>query len=337
MKSFVALALAASALAKPMPMPQSSTPDDCSDSHDGTFQITVLNVTQSAKRGVEKRQLSGTLTLSLDGGVLTDQAGRTGYIASNHQFQFDSPPQADALSTSGFSYCSNNTLALSGSAIWYQCWSGDFYNLYDESTGDQCSPIYIVATTGGGSTPVTQTSDGQPQAPTQVTQISDGQPQAPTGQPITQISDGQPHVPTGAPVTQISDGQPQAPTGPVISQISDGQPQVPTGGPVITQISDGQPQVPTGGPVVTQISDGQPQVPTGPVVTQISDGQPQVPTGPVVTQISDGQPQVPVATGNYTAPNATTTAPAEFTGAAAISYVGAGGLAAGFMAMLAML
>jgi hypothetical protein len=307
-------------------MPQSSTPGDCSDSHDGTFQISVVNVTQSAKA---KRQLDGPLTLSLQGGVLKDQAGRTGYIASNYQFQFDNPPQADALSTSGFSYCSNNTLALSGSAVWYQCYSGNFYNLYDRDWADQCSPIYLVAS---GSAPVTQISDGQPGASTQVpgvTQISDGQPQAPTA-PVTQISDGQPQVPTGgAPVTQISDGQPQVPTAPVITQISDGQPQVPTAvpsGPVITQISDGQPQVPTAAP-------------SGPVITQISDGQPQVPTGAPVTQISDGQPQVPVATtGNYSLPNATASGPpAQYTGAAATPIAGMGAFAAGLMALAAFL
>ena len=44
-----------------------------------------------------------------------------------------------------------------------------------------------------------------------VSQISDGQPQAPTGVPVSQISDGQPQAATtGAPVSQISDGQPQA-------------------------------------------------------------------------------------------------------------------------------
>ncbi|EXJ85576.1 beta-glucosidase [Capronia coronata CBS 617.96] len=45
-----------------------------------------------------------------------------------------------------------------------------------------------------------------------VSQITDGQPQAPTGGPLTQISDGQPQAPTGGPVGQLSDGQPQATT-----------------------------------------------------------------------------------------------------------------------------
>lgn len=59
------------------------------------------------------------------------------------------------METSGFSLCSDNSLALGGSAVWYQCFSGDFYNLYDVSQGAQCNPIYLVAI-GGGSSPVTQ-------------------------------------------------------------------------------------------------------------------------------------------------------------------------------------
>jgi hypothetical protein len=82
MKSFIPLALVASAAA----FPQQSSGSDCQDSRDGTFAISVVNVTDSSsKRSVERRQLSGILTLSLEGGVLKDQAGRDGYIASNHQ------------------------------------------------------------------------------------------------------------------------------------------------------------------------------------------------------------------------------------------------------------
>ncbi|KAF2689607.1 hypothetical protein K458DRAFT_439871 [Lentithecium fluviatile CBS 122367] len=349
MKSFVALALAASALATPMPIPQSGAPDGCSDSKDGSFQISVVNVTSSAKRSVEKRQLSGTLTVTLQDGILKDQAGRTGSIVANHQWQFDNPVQEDAISTSGFSICSNGSLAHGGSAVWHQCYSGGFYNIYDETIGDQCNSIYLIASDSSSGPvtqvpPVTQISDGQPQATTGapvVSQITDGQPQAPTsGAPVSQISDGQPQAPTGVPVSQISDGQPQAPTGVPVSQISDGQPQAPTGVPV-SQIPDGQPQAPTG-PVITQISDGQPQVPTeapAPVITQISDGQPQAPvaTGNV-TQISDGQPQAPVATAtsNLTG-NATSPSVPEFTGAAATQYAGLGAFAAAVFGLVALL
>lgn len=297
MKSFAVLALAGAALA------QSSPPSGCQSSTSGTFQISTVNVTSPRKRDLETRQLAGVLTLSLQNGNLKDQAGRTGYIASNYQFQFDAPVQAGARVSTGFSLCNNGSLALGSTAIWYQCLSGTFYNLYSQSTGAQCIPIYITAVRQGGAS---QISDGQPQATSQrpaVSQISDGQPQASSPRPV---------------VSQISDGQPQA-----------GTPR-PTPAPVVSQISDGQPQVgtprPTSRAVVSQISDGQPQVP---VVTP----------RPVVSQISDGQPQVPIATrtGNLTAPNATRSAPAQFTGAAATGNAATGALLAGLLGLFAML
>ena len=109
--------------------------------------------------------------------VLKDQAGRTAYVAANYQFQFDDPPQTGAIYTSGFSVCANNTLALGGSAMWYQCISGSFYNLYDRSWAPHCVPIYIYTMGGSSSAPASQMSDGQPQATpaASVTQLSDGQ------------------------------------------------------------------------------------------------------------------------------------------------------------------
>ncbi|KAK4693246.1 hypothetical protein P7C71_g4114, partial [Lecanoromycetidae sp. Uapishka_2] len=85
----------------------------------------------------------GELAITLDNNILTDAKQRTGYIASNYQFQFDGPPQAGALYTAGFSFCANNSLALGGSNIFYQCLSGDFYNLYDRKWAAQCSPVTI--------------------------------------------------------------------------------------------------------------------------------------------------------------------------------------------------
>lgn len=85
----------------------------------------------------------GDLELTLEDGILKDGQGRTGYIASNFQFQFDAPPQAGAIYTSGFSICTNGTLALGGSNIFYRCLSGNFYNLYDRYWAPQCSPVTI--------------------------------------------------------------------------------------------------------------------------------------------------------------------------------------------------
>jgi len=327
--TFALAALAAVAYAAPQGVtgnisPSSPAPAGCSPDYSGKFEITIINET-TTKRDLSERQATncgqpGYLTLTLAGGKLTDAQGRTGYIAANYQFQFDAPAQTGAIYTAGFSVCQNGSLALGGSNTFYQCLSGDFYNLYDRSWAAQCSPILIdLLPCGSSNAPVGQGSDGQPAATTQgslppVTQIPDGQPQASTAvpRPVTQISDGQIQAPTGKPVTQISDGQIQIPTGKPVTQISDGQVQAPTGKPV-TQISDGQVQAPTGKPV-TQISDGQVQAPTGKPVTQISDGQIQAPkttastptkTGAPVTQISDGQVQ--------SGKNATTT-PVPFVG-----------------------
>lgn len=41
--------------------------------------------------------------------------------------------------------CGNHSLALGSYTVFYQCLSGTFYNLYDESVGGQCSPVNIVA------------------------------------------------------------------------------------------------------------------------------------------------------------------------------------------------
>ena len=108
-----------------------------------TVSATISNISL-------QRQ-AGALYLTLAGGVLKDQDGRTGYIAANQQFQFDDPPQTGAIYTAGFSVCGNGSLAIGGDAVWYKCLSGTFYNLYDENNAAQCSPIYIVAVGSGSS------------------------------------------------------------------------------------------------------------------------------------------------------------------------------------------
>jgi hypothetical protein len=311
--TFAIAALAAVAFAAPQGVttdiePKAAAPAGCSTNYNGQFEITV--VTASTKRSLLPRQSTcgqdGYLTLSLAGGQLKDAKGRTGYIAANYQFQFDAPPQTGAIYTGGFSVCNNGSLALGGSAVFYECLSGSFYNLYDRSWAAQCSPILIDLIPCGGSSAVGQKTDGQPTGttvgPKPVSQITDGQPQGASATPIvvSEFTDGQPQVLTvlpKPPVTQISDGQVQATTG--------------TAKPVpVTQISDGQVQATTATAKpapVTQISDGQIQATTatGAPVTQISDGQVQA----TVTS----KPSATAPASNFTA---TTATPATFTGAA---------------------
>jgi len=205
--TFAGIAFAALAAANPMPQgvtsaisPSSSPLPGCSTSHSGNFEIQVLNVTSSSKRDVEKvgqhrfpvhdiqslthqqRQTDSTLVMSLSNGVLKDSKGRTGYIAANRQFQFDAPPQTGAIYTSGWSVCSNGSLAIGANPIFYQCLSGTFYNLYDQNTSAQCNAVHIQVISGASATSgvASQTADGQVtgsavSSRSAVSQISDGQ------------------------------------------------------------------------------------------------------------------------------------------------------------------
>ncbi|CCH62801.1 hypothetical protein TBLA_0I01410 [Henningerozyma blattae CBS 6284] len=88
----------------------------------------------------------GTLTMTLKKGLLTDAKGRIGSIVSNRQFQFDGPPpQAGAIYAAGWSISPQGNLALGSQDVFYQCLSGNFYNLYDETQGEQCHKVYLQA------------------------------------------------------------------------------------------------------------------------------------------------------------------------------------------------
>ncbi|EMD64293.1 hypothetical protein GGP41_006718 [Bipolaris sorokiniana] len=308
MKSFIIAGLVAAATA----LPQASSGSECAASVDGTFTITTVKAPEAEKkRALARRQFDGTLKMTLKDGVLKDQSGRDGYIASNYQFQFDGPVQADALDVDGFGLCSNNSLSLKGSTLFYQCLSGDFYNLYSQSIGEQCLPINIMAVMVSDSDSDSNTKDPE------VTQISDGQPQA-SEPAVTQISDGQPQAsapgsapPPLPPVTQISDGQPQA----------SAPGSAPPPPPPVTQISDGQPQASSPAPE-----------PPAPIVTPEPEPEPET-TPPAVTQISDGQPQITAPPSNHSATHTIPPLP-DFTGAAATSSVaGLGALFGGVFAM----
>ncbi|CCE61363.1 hypothetical protein TPHA_0A02820 [Tetrapisispora phaffii CBS 4417] len=87
-----------------------------------------------------------TLAMTIKKGELTDSKGRIGSIVANRQFQFDGPPpQAGAIYAAGWSITPEGNLALGDSDVFYQCLSGNFYNLYDESIGAQCSPVHLEA------------------------------------------------------------------------------------------------------------------------------------------------------------------------------------------------
>ncbi|KFA47384.1 hypothetical protein S40293_07590 [Stachybotrys chartarum IBT 40293] len=313
--SLLILAAVASAAPKAAPSdgaPPTPAPEGCRESLDSRFQLSIRSV-DDQNQGIQQGQCNqeGTLVIKLQDGVLTDSQDRIGSIVANYQFQFDKPAQEDALFTSGFSVCSNGSLALRGSTVFYQCASGDFSNLYDRDWAEQCEPTALViapcdanvdlggktsSSTATGEVPLCQIDDGQIQA---------GRTGCAGAPAVSQI----PSAPTGAPETPQTPGAPEAP---VVSQIPDGQIQVPTETPKApeTPKTPGASEVPESpktpeSPVVSQIPDGQVQVPTevpespeAPVDSQIPDGQIQVPTdvheAPKAPETS-GAPQVPEA------------------------------------------
>ncbi|KAF2723841.1 hypothetical protein K431DRAFT_301363 [Polychaeton citri CBS 116435] len=127
--------------------PQALTGTAASQLPDGQPQASSSSDNGSGSGGTGATPVAcnsdSTLALTLTDGVLRDAQGRTGYIASNYQFQFDDPPQAGAIYTAGFSVCGNGSLALGDTAVWYQCLSGDFYNLYSVDWADQCEGVTV--------------------------------------------------------------------------------------------------------------------------------------------------------------------------------------------------
>ncbi|UPK96952.1 hypothetical protein LCI18_007887 [Fusarium solani-melongenae] len=237
--SLAFLALVASTFAAPQAVtedirPKSGPPKGCSESYDGTFEVTIYKSGKS-KRGVQSRECNGegVLVMTLKDGVLKDAQGRTGYISDSYQFQFDEPPQSGSIFTAGFSVCSNGTLALGPSAIFWQCQSGDFYNLYDRHWAEQCSPVeFGIMPCGKGSkdAPKKRVVGSSIVATTVVTVVSDGTTkEVPTtiAVPMCQIGDGQVQVRT----TPCDDMNLPIITAPPVSQVSDGKLQIPTNAP----------------------------------------------------------------------------------------------------------
>lgn len=84
------------------------------------------------------------LQLTLEDGILRLTGDRIGSIVSNHQFQFDGPvPQHGAIYAAGWLVTSDGLLSLGNQTVFYQCTSGDFYKLFNESIGSQCSPVQL--------------------------------------------------------------------------------------------------------------------------------------------------------------------------------------------------
>lgn len=111
----------------------------------GDGQIQATATAAASEDGIPEACLtSDSLAMTLESSVLTDLHGRIGAIVANRQFQFDGPPpQAGSIYAAGWSITDDGYLALGDSDVFYQCQSGDFYNLYDQNIAAQCEPVYL--------------------------------------------------------------------------------------------------------------------------------------------------------------------------------------------------
>lgn len=299
--------------------PTGAAPAGCTAAFDGKFEITVAKVTEEKRSVAEDSGAcgsEGTLVVTLEDGSTFDAQGRTGYIASNYQFQFDAPAQAGALFTSGFSLCEGNVMALGSSKTFYQCLSGDFYNLYDRTWAEQCEPVsliaipcdlkksveegpdsYVVGTTLVQTTIITALSDGQPQVVT-------------TSLPVPIYS-------TYVPVSEHTDGQIQVtPTG-------SAPPPPPLPSPSTVTTSAAPPPPPETTPEVTSTSTFVP-VPTSSLSSPSSSSE--VETSPITTPASSSS----ATASSSSAPPASTSAPPT----SGSSHVAAGSMGALVVGML---
>ncbi|CAI4570855.1 ADQ_G0031640.mRNA.1.CDS.1 [Saccharomyces cerevisiae] len=124
----------------------SKTTSGASQVSDGQVQATADVKDANDPVDVVSCNNNSTLSMSLSKGILTDRKGRIGSIVANRQFQFDGPPpQAGAIYAAGWSITPEGNLALGDQDTFYQCLSGDFYNLYDKHIGSQCHEVYLQA------------------------------------------------------------------------------------------------------------------------------------------------------------------------------------------------
>ena len=80
---------------------------------------------------------------NLSNGMLTDEDGRTGYIADDHSLEFNFQPLAGFIYDAGFYICVNGSLGFGRSALWNSCDRGGSFNLYSSEVVSNCSLVYL--------------------------------------------------------------------------------------------------------------------------------------------------------------------------------------------------
>lgn len=116
--------------------PKYKRDDDCTDDDESDSEEECVYAVSCAT--------SATLLITLENGILRDSQGRIGSIVGSRQFQFDGPvPQYGTIYASGWLISRGGRLTLGNSTVFWQCSSGDFYNLYDTQITLECGPVSL--------------------------------------------------------------------------------------------------------------------------------------------------------------------------------------------------
>lgn len=113
--------------------------------HQTSENAAAAAATEAPSSGIQQACIGNdNLAMTLENSILRDGLGRVGAIVSNRQFQFDGPPpQAGSIYAAGWSITQDGLLALGEGTEFFQCKSGDFYNLYDQNVAEQCEPVHL--------------------------------------------------------------------------------------------------------------------------------------------------------------------------------------------------
>lgn len=129
--------------------PDEGNPDNVDVTYNGQFGIVMIgapdvNSSPPAEWSASDGECfpAGWFLMNLTDGVLTDDVGRRGYIASNNQLQFDDPPQAGARWTKGF-FTANGVLGIGRNYTFDSCASGGFSNIYNAAIANYCAPVFL--------------------------------------------------------------------------------------------------------------------------------------------------------------------------------------------------
>lgn len=83
---------------------------------------------------------------TLTSGALLDRGGAINFVNCNGQLSASDDISDDCTKFTEFSVCSNGSLAVGESALWYQCYSDSWESkgFFNRPKSERCYPLYLT-------------------------------------------------------------------------------------------------------------------------------------------------------------------------------------------------